>query len=248
MNTEPEKGTEIEIKTPTPEERLATLQAELEKERGERTKQTQIAEEKEKGFKSLQRELSERDKKLSSFGGLQEEIQAIREDNKLLAAYVASLAGKPEEDFEQAKGNKDVLLKQLEEKEKQRQVTRQQKELQEKAESIRLKVESLGITPDLEEYHEIRNLVRNGDFEYAELKIKKLEEKKNVKEPETSKETEDQKVERRAKEMYQKMLEEKGLLTSDAGTPSPGVSNYAEAARKYAAGEISSEEFKKYRT
>ncbi len=253
MNTEPEKGTETEQKTPTPEEQLVTLQAELDKERGERTKLVQFAEEKEKGFKSLQRELSERDKKLSSFSALHEEIQATREDQKLLAAYVASLAGRTEDDFEQAKGNKDALLKQLEEKEKQRTVVKQQKELQERAESIRQRVESLGYTPDTEEYHEIRNLVRNGDFEYAELKVKKIEEKRNVgnKEPETkpeSKETEEQRIERLAKAMYQKMLEDKGLLTSDAGTPSQGVSSYAEAAKKYAAGEISSEEFKKHRT
>lgn len=241
---------EVPQETPAPTEAEKKLLEELNKTKNELLESVKVADQHKKGLQTLERELRDRESKLKQFGGIQEEIQAIREDNKLLAGYIATLTGKPEDDFNKAKENKPELLEVFNERERQRATLKQQKELIDKTESFRQRVEESGYTRKDDEYWQMYDLVISGKFNDAEERLKLLEEKKlSQKEPEKTekKETEEEKINRLAEEKYQKRLESEGLLKSDVGTPSGKVMDYASASIAYAEGRITPQEFLKYK-
>ncbi len=238
-----EKKETAEQQTPTQESEASQLKAEIERLKAQ-------VDEKDKGFKSLQRELSEREKKLQSVSTQEEKLQALRDDFKTLAAWVASSAGKTPEEYEEAKTtNKDNLLAEFEKREKQRQEQQRIQELKQKGDEFRQRVEALGLTDKDEEYWDIHDLVIDGKLQRADVKLKKLEAKKEVPvENKTleKKESEDERINRLVEERLQKAMEAKGLLTSDAGTPSSGAMDRHKANQKYIAGEISRSEYEKF--
>ena len=242
---------EVQIETPAPSE-AEQVKAELEKTRKELLEVNKVAEQHKKGLQTLERELRDRESKLKEFGGIQDQIQAIREDNKLLAGYIASMQGKPEDDFEKAKESRDTLLKTFDEREKQRADQRKQKESEQRAETFRKEVEAMGLTRKDDEYWQMYDLVVTGNFTDAEARLQVLKEKKQMpetKEPEQTKpkESEEDRINRLVNERLQKAMEEKGLFTSDAGTPSGKPMNYSDAAVAFSEGRIDRKTFEKYR-
>ncbi len=211
LETTPEQAP---AQTEMPEQKLEVLKTRLEKAEA-------LAAEREKGIKTVEKKLAEKDLTITQLKESQEEVQSIRDEMKVLAAWVASATGKTEEDFEKAsKTDKDSLLKQFETMETQRKAKKAQLEFQQKADGFRKQVEDMGYTESDEEYWDIHDLVVAGNFQRAEVKIKKLEDKK-VKETreiktETPKETPEQIEER----IRRKILEEYGLNTREKVGPS----------------------------
>lgn len=165
----------------------------------------------EEARKSEARATSKKEAELQRLSKQLEEREADREYFKILAASIAELQGKTESEFtEEVKTKKPDLLQKFNELEQQRAF----KKLQEQTNEIQKRVESLGYTEDDIEYEEIKDaIVRSGNARLAEMKLSKLQPKKI--EPVVEKE--DPAI--RAKEIEEaarKMLEQKGLLKTDA--------------------------------
>lgn len=154
---------------------------------------------------------------------LKEQLDSLRSDKELTQSLIAVMAqqqGKSEEELtEGIKADKPNLLQQYQT------ITRQQ-EAQRKVNSFQRRTEALGLTEDSDDFWAIRDAVEAGKYDRAESKLKKLEKAKAETpegEPEPPKETEEEKATKHKKEIDEaarKMLEEKGLLTTEIGGPS----------------------------
>ncbi len=107
-------------------------------------------------------------------------------------------------------------------KERQREaqaVQEQTRVVQETIDGYRKRVEGLGLSENDEEYWEVHDLVTEGKYQRADIKLKKLE---GAKPPESKEqgEAEEDSFEKRLEEEKRKWMEEKGLLESETTTPS----------------------------
>lgn len=237
--TELGKGTPepvvVSVETPTPEQQLKSLETEL-------TKYKALADEKEKGFKTLQVQLGEEQGKLRKQAGIEERIQDLSDQMKILAAYVATSAGGNEDELtETPKEKKNALLQKFDQLEKERKEKTDKVQLTETVATYQKRTEDLGLSQTDESYWEIHDLVTEGKFQRADIKLKKLEQAK-TKPTETPKQVDiDKEIEERAR----KILEERGLLVAETGSPSASASSSGEAMAQYARGEITEAEAKK---
>lgn len=93
---------------------------------------------------------------------------------------------------------------------------------------------------------EMRLILQQPTAEQALQSLKQLIASKKQEEPAADQQTE---VERRAEELTQQRLRDRGLLMGDRGTPTggSGPKSYAEAARLYREGKLSDKEFKDWK-
>ena len=170
----PEPQTE-EPKPPTAEEQMATLQQQLDELK---TKYEQA----DKGLRSAQATLTQKDRLLKEKENVRDEIETLKNMVKIIATQ--SVRGSDEDtDGLEATAKKkspdiDKAFEELEQKQKTREY---QNKLQEQIDSIRQRVESLGLTEDDESYWEIYKLATNStpaDFRLADIRLKKLEKEK----------------------------------------------------------------------
>ncbi len=172
----------------------------------------------EDNYKTIQKAVSKREEENRR---LKEQLEEREADRNLLRSFAATLAeqkGKTEEEYlEDVQKRQPDLLKQYDILEAKRKQDKLVREAQEKAEEFRQKTEALGLTDKDEEYWEIHDLVVDGKFERANVRLGKLEAKK--KEPQLPPKSEADK-QKEIEEAARKMLEEKGLLKSDTNLPS----------------------------
>lgn len=225
----------------TPEQQLAKLKEET-------VKLTNELEAARKGQATLSQSLKKREEALNQQAELRNELKALNERTTLLAAYISEAKGEPPTGFEEAQATrKPDLLKQFEELEAKRKAdadkANQQAQLEQFTEVVsgyQKRVEALGLTENDETYWDIKGLVetsfnRPDNLRRAEIKIKKLEEAKNVAKPT---ETEEQRIDRLVEERLRKKMEETGMLKPEGGTPSVASSAFEKIEAGYVAGDI----------
>jgi len=224
--------------TPTVEEQLATIQ----KEKADLEIQL---EEKSKGLKTAHAKLTQKDDELKRRSELEGRLTSMEESNKFLIGYLSETQGKTGDDFEEAKAKRSPdLLKRFQtiqaESEKKRTVEIQRQENISKINSIKERVEALGIPEDSEDYWEIEDFATRGKYDRAEARIKKLEAAKT---PEPPKETEEQIKERLEREI----LEKHGLLKPEGAKPSAASLSFKKTEKEYSEGNITYAEYAKAR-
>ena len=224
----------------------------------EQTAETQVGSEAVKTFtqaevdalkSGLDRRVSELTKELQSKKGSDEawrsELTKLREDVtqqvQLMAALVAE--GRSPDEAREEIGDmtpkaKTDALKRVQQFQVEQEQKRQVEESRKVGESIRTRVEALGLKPTDKAYRDIWRDVRDGFAEAAEAELTELEIKKNetVKQPMESDEV---KFAKRLEQEKQKWMEEKGLLTSETGGPSASFQDFQKIEADYIAGKIS---------
>jgi len=202
-------------KIETPKEQTLTAEEQLEALQTKLAEAEARAEEKDKGFRTLQQTFRETEKQLKQQQATALEIQDLKEQMKLVAAYVATSAGEEEESLiEPAPKKKEDLLQKFDQLEKERQAKAQQEQFIKQVAEYQKRTVDLGLTEEDEDYWEIGDLVTMGSFRRADIKLKKLENAEKEKEPVGEKD-----IDKLAEEKKREWLVEKGYLTSDTGLP-----------------------------
>lgn len=232
---------------PTPEELMKQLQAELDKERAERKRL-------EDGYKGLQSVVNKKDQELKSSADLKSEIAEVRDTQKMLAALIAEMGSAPAEDGEAVQpAQRKQLLAKYEELEKQQAAKRlelQRKSEQEayikQADTVYDRAKNV-FTDDEDTLADVSYYLKTGNIEAAERKVARAEKVKAPKSTETpaggKQETEDERIERKAREI----LVKQGKLNADAGGPSASTRTRTDIIRLYAEGDprISGSDYEK---
>ena len=212
--------TRLITETPTAETHATeeTIDVQLEKLKVQLSEASAKAEEKDKGFRTLQGRLTELQKESNEKEGMTSQIQDLKEQMKLMAAYVATSAGDDEESFSEPKKKEDLLLK-FDQMEKKHKEELESKQILDKISSYEKRTKDTGLTENDEAYWEIEDLVTRGNFRRADIVLRKFENTK-TKVNELVAGT-GQSVEEKAKEMAEEISKEylinKGYLSSDTG-------------------------------
>ena len=232
---EGEQPTTAQPQSPTTEEQLKALQAQL-------TESDARNQRMEKSYKGLQTTVNKTNEELKRQSDLRGEIEGLKETQKILAAMLQERGSVSEENLDNIpQGKKQDYLKQFEEAQKRIDTKRQmeiaQAKLTETVKGLQERTEALGLKDNDESYVEIRELVETGLYKTAETKLKKLESKKetNVVEPkkEEPKETEEQ--------IFERIARKKGLLKSETIVSAGGNANRTGILQDYIAGKINGE-------
>ncbi len=213
--------------SPTAEEQVKSLQAQLDTVKQEKERF-------EKGYKGLQNTVNKTTEELKRQSDLRTDIEGLKETQKILAAMLQETKAVPEENLENIpQGKRQDYLQKFEEAQKRIETKKQVEQAQAKGEEYRQRVESLGLTNKDKTYFQIRNAVREGDFEYADHLITEVEKEKNVAEPqkvEPKKETDE--------EVYLRVARSKGLLKTEPILPSGGNRTIDQIRSDYIAGKM----------
>ncbi len=232
LEEEPAVAATPEVKTPTPEEQLKALQAQLDTTKAEKQKT-------EESYKGLQRTLNKSNEELRRQADLKAELADLREAQKLQAALMAEYLGKPQESLDDdTKNRKPDLLKVYQDQVTNLEVKRKQADYNRQADEIWSKAKSLGLPEDDDNILDIEDYLRAGNLKRAQAKITKLEGAKKPVEPE-KKEAEDERINRLVQERINKMIEEKGLLKTDTAVPSGRAASNTDVIRRYSEGDSS---------
>lgn len=236
QETEPE---ETSPEAETPEEKTLTAEEKLEALETKLTNAEAKAEEKDKGFRTLQGTFKETQRQLKEQQNIASEIQDLREQMKLVAAYVATSSGEEEESLvEPTPKKREDLLSKFDQLEKKRKAKAQQTQFVSQIAEYQKRTEGLGLTEDDDAYWEIEDLVTRGNFRRADIKLKKLgDAKTKEKEPVGDIEKE---VKKQVNEGVNRYLVEHGYLSSDTGQPAGAT------GRTYTREEIASMPIKEY--
>ena len=233
---EEEKTTE-EAQTTTQEPDQAALKAELEQTKKE-------LEQTKKGLSTAHQTLTEKDKELKKLQNFETRQLELEDRIELLATALASGVKPDDAGLEEVRPDVVNVLKQKrqeqEAKRKQDELLQAQQEFTRRADDIYSKAETI-YGEDEDALYNIRSLIRAGDLDLAERKVNKVAKAKET----TTKETEEQRIDRLANEKLQKKLEERGLLSSETNLPSGGNLTKQQAMERYIKGEINADEAKK---
>lgn len=230
-----------EVKTPTTEEQLRTLQAQL-------TEKDNVLVQKEESYKSLQRNLNKTTEELKRQRDLREELAELKETQRLFAAMLAEKGTVEEQPEGMPQGRKQELLTKFEELQKQQEEKRKQADVEAKrqeyirqADEIWNRAKTLGIPEDDDTLLNIEDYLKEGNLKRAEITVKKFEAAKKPVESkkEEPKETEEQRINRLVEERLQQAMKEKGLLKTDSATPSGRAVTKQDIIKRYAEGDTS---------
>jgi len=240
-----EQGTElaeqVEPQAPTAEEKLESLQTQLTTLTGE-------LEVSKKSYKGLQETVNKKDAEIKRQSNLDSRIEQLGDRIDLIATAIA--AGYQTEEVEGLpKDARQDILKQLETQRQELKKKKEETEATTKMEALQTtvldyqkRVESLGLKEEDDAYWQVYDLVTTGDpakLRRADILLGKLETKPK------EKESDEERIERITEEKLRKTLEERGLLTSETGSPSASSTKSMDAYAKYARGEISEAEAKR---
>ena len=193
---------------PTIEElgkQLAELQETSQKMEDNWKKQEVVSSRKEQTIQQLREQVSSNDSQSDM--------------NKVLIAMMASQRNQSTEELEgEIKTKQPDLLKQYEQIVEQSDKKRKLDLAMNQIKTVQERADGLGVQG--EEYDIVRAFAEAGQYDKANKRLDKLEEAKQTPPPEEKKESDDDRVERLANEKAKAMLEKKGVLTQDAGTPS----------------------------
>jgi len=191
----------------------------------------------EDNFKNEQRISSKKETELQTLRAELDGLRADRELSQSLLAIVAAQKGQPEDELgEEIRTKKPDLLAQYN-------TLRTRQEAQRKVSTYQRRVEALGLSPNDENYLDVRDLVIEGKYDRAEIRLKKLEAVKE--EPPKEKiveETLEERAEKLAEAKYLKRLEKEGLLETDTGSPAGSLSSPQQAMQDYIGGKITAED------
>lgn len=223
----------VEPKVPAVEEltsQIATLNTELE-----------AAKREAKSHQEYGRKTKE---ELDRQRGLDTKVSGLETRLQVVADMIASImdAGAEEEPEQPKKRRSEEYLARL---------NKEVKEVDPKQEDMRRAVveadgliKSVGLEMDKSPETRMAYLLfRVGDYEAGLEEVRKVVEAKKPVQTEAKKEDFDKAVQDAARNL----LKEQGLLVSDEGGPSAGSASFREAERKYAAGEMSTEAYRKIR-
>ncbi len=155
-------------------------------------------------------------------------MDTLKEYVKIQTAVLAEMKGQSESEFTtETQTKKSDYLKQFADIETNLKQKRDLEALQSKALEYKARVDALGLKEDSEDYLDIHDLVIEGKFARADLKLKKLESKETPKENKEVK-PEDKKPEPTEEEKEKIALDyarKKGWLKSEDGQPSASGGN-----------------------
>lgn len=205
-----------------------TLQAELTQSKSQLAELNTKYKSVEDNWKNEQRNSSKKNEEIQKLRDLRSEVDTLKEYVKIQTAVLAEMKGQSESEFTtETQTNKNDYLKKFTDLEANLKQKRELEALQTKALEFKARVETLGLKEDSEDYLDIHDLVVEGKFARADLKLKKLESKETSKETDKVK-TEDKKPELTKEEEEKialKYAKEKGWLKSEDGQPSAGGGN-----------------------
>jgi len=206
---EPVEQKETET-TSTVEEQLVALKGRLD------AAETELSQTK-KGLTTAHATLTEKDKELKRRAQVEEDIQTIKDHLELLTEAVGARQTNEFDETPRTDG-----LAQLKRDRAERERKRQEQTFNETLQTFRVRTETLGLDPESEEYLDVQDLATRGNFKLADLRLKRMEVRKIEKEAETAKTTKvaPEEIEKLAEERARKILQERGLLKTDSGTPS----------------------------
>ncbi len=171
-----------------------------------------------KGYATVQQTLAERDREIKRRTDLESQIAGIQDTVELLATAIST---KGEVENLDGTERQDILTElkkkrnEQEAKRKQEETLRSQQEYNQKADTIYSRAKAI-FGDDDEAIERIEDLLIQGRQERAEARVAKAEKSKQT----TSSEPEEKRIDRLADEKARKLMEEKGLLTSETGQPS----------------------------
>ena len=201
------------IETPSLEKQVEDLKSRLE------VAETELTQTK-KGLSTAHQTLTEKDKELKKRAQVEDDIALIKDQLELVASAVSERLNQSDED---SSPKVDVLARLKKDRETKEQ-QRKQQEFAQVIDQYRLRTEALKLDPESEDYLDIQDLATRGNFKLADIRLKKLEVRQVEKDAEVAKtqkvsqEDDDKRIEERAR----KILQEKGLLKTDSGTPAGG--------------------------
>ena len=183
----------------------------------------------EANFKSLQPKYQKLLEDSRYGGDVKQEVASLKSLVKLLAA-AQSQGVSPEYVEEMPKAKQQDLIKawEVEEEKKRQAETRynQSMKIYGQAEEI--------YGDDIDALHQIRNFIRNGDFDLAEKKIERDKVKESPK-----KESEEDMKKRIEEEVKTKIFKERGWNITDDGAPSGASGNLNEKEQAFIEGKLS---------
>lgn len=215
---------------PTTEEQTATLQEQLNELK---TKYEQA----DKGLRSAQATLTQKDRLLKEKENVRDEIETLKNMVKILAVR-GQVQEEDTNDFEStAKRKLPDIDKAFQEIEQRQKAQEYQRQVQDKIDAIKERVESSGLTENDSEYWEIYKLATSAtpaDFRLADIKLKKLESEKE-KTPVDTKPTDEIAKRLEALEKENERLKKivSGELDVEKGLPSGASANEAEIRKAF---------------
>lgn len=251
VNTEVQATETQQVTTPTAEDRVKELEAQIA------AKEQDIAKAKhfEEGYKGLQTQLNKLNTQLKSAQDVRSELDAQKQYIKVLAAAIAEKGNLREEDVvNPSPERKQNLLAQYEELEKQQNAKRQQAEAAAKAEEYNTKANEIyekakvvfKDNPDELERVEDRlsqGFLNPSKFERAVAMVEKAEKPVVVKESEE--ERINKLVEEKLKERLAEASKNNPLLKTEPAVPSGKGLSKATLNQQYVSGDITTEEYAK---
>jgi len=200
-----------------------TLQAELAQSKTQLVELNTKLKTVEDNWKNEQRNSSKKNEEIQKLRDLRSEVDTLKEYVKIQTAVLAELKGQSESEYTtETQTNKSDYLKKFTDLEANLKQKRDLEVLQTRALEFKARVDTLGLKEDSEDYLDIHDLVVEGKFARADLKLKKLESKETLKETKEVK-PEDKKPELTKEDKEKIALDyakEKGWLKSEDGQPS----------------------------
>lgn len=235
---EPEVQTvpEAEVPIKEPEEPKASQSTEeLEQLKAEKIRL-------EEGYKGLQRKLNQVNTELSKRSASEARLDTLEQTQRILVGMLQERENINVDDIPEKQ--KVDYLKKFDDviAEQKRKV--QQEEYTAKVRDYQQRTDALKLDENSEEYLDIKELVLEGKFQRADIKLAKMEAKVKenpVKEDkaEPRKETDD--------EIFERIARQKGLLKTDTAVPAGKVSSFEDAEERFSRGEISMKEYSEAR-
>ncbi len=231
--------------TPTAEDQLKSLQAEMTRLQVELQEKTKIAD----GYKGLQREINKKDAELKRASDLHSRLDNLEETQKIYAALMAEKLGENLEGDETPR--KQDLLKKFDEvaaKQKQARIEIEARAKQEeyfrRADEVYREAETV-YGDDVDSLANVRSLIRQGDFDLAEKKINKAKAKTPVPPvAQTQKvETEEERINRLVEERITQKIKDNPLLKTETATAMGRVGSRDEIIARYVRGEATEDEY-----
>ncbi len=223
---------ETDAPTLTVEEQLVALKGRLE------VAETELSQTK-KGLTTAHQTLTEKDKELKRRVQVEEDIQTIKDHLELLTEAVSTRQTIGDDETPRTDG-----LAQLKRDRAEREKKRQEQTFNETLQTFRVRTEALNLDPESEEYLDVQDLATRGNFKLADLRLKKMEARKIEKDTELSKvkPVSEEEIDKRVEERARKILQDRGLLKTDSGTPSGGG-----GGRTYTQSQIAAMSIAEYR-
>lgn len=230
-----EKTQPVVTEVPKENPEVAQLRSQLEAQKAATLKA-------EENWKNEQRNSAKKDVELQKTRDTQSRLDTLEDYVKVLTATVAETKGQTEQEFTADTGaRKPQLIQTFEQVSAARKARQEQEALETKVREYQTRTDSLGLDPNSEPYLEVQHLVTTGNFKLADVKLAKMETvKKETEKPKMVEQDLEKEIEKRAEERARKILEEKGLLKTDAGT---GAS--APARQRVSLSKLPPDEYKK---